>query len=137
MSYLRFKVRCLFLQGPTAPGGVSDIHFVKSFSDNTVINQPLPELTSGGTDPTTWAIGLNPNHPTQGDNLGLNTDDADMRPTMGPPQDRKPGTVWGLCRTCDWLGVRYFCCSSSQHAYVRSDSAWANPYRISGRDMQR
>lgn len=67
----------------------------------------------------------------------LNTFDADMRPTMGPPQERKPGTVWGLCRTCDWLGVRYFCASSSQHAYVRPDSAWANPYRISGRDMQR
>src|SRR5260221_4809775 len=67
----------------------------------------------------------------------LNTYDADMRPTMGPPQERKPGTVWGLSRLCDRLGVRYFCCSSSQHVYVRPDSAWANPYRISGRDMQR
>ncbi len=67
----------------------------------------------------------------------LNTYDADMRPTMDPPQERKPGTVWGVSRMCDWLGVRYFCCSSSQHVYVRPDSAWANPYRITGRDMQR
>src|SRR5262249_49520445 len=62
----------------------------------------------------------------------LNTYDAAMRPPMGPPQERKPGTVWSLSRLCDRLGVRYFCCSSSQHAYVRPDSAWANPYRISG-----
>jgi hypothetical protein len=67
----------------------------------------------------------------------LNTYDADMRPTVGPPQERKPGTVWSVSRMCDWLGVRYFCCSSSQHTYVRPDSAWANPYRITGRDMQR
>jgi hypothetical protein len=67
----------------------------------------------------------------------LNTYDADMRPTMGPPQARKPGTVWALSRLCDRLGVRHFCCSSSQHVYVRPDSAWANPYRISAHEMQR
>ena len=67
----------LFLQGPSSAGSVSDIHFVKTFPDGSVIDQPLLELTSGGTDPTTWAIGLNPNHPTQGDDLGLNNDDAD------------------------------------------------------------
>jgi len=67
----------------------------------------------------------------------LNTYDAAMRPTIEPPQERKPGTVWGVSRMCDRLGVKYFCCSSSQHMYVRPDSAWANPYRISGRDMQR
>src|SRR5262249_13528377 len=67
----------------------------------------------------------------------LNTYDARMRPTIEPPQARKPGTVWGVSRLCDRLGVKYFCCSSSQHMYVRPDSAWANPYRISGRDMQR
>jgi hypothetical protein len=66
----------------------------------------------------------------------INTYDSDMRPTMGPPQERKPGTVWGVSRMCDRLGVGYFCCSSSQHFYRRADSAWANPYRISGRDMQ-
>ncbi len=67
----------------------------------------------------------------------LNTYDDAMRPTIEPPQERKPGTVWGVSRMCDRLGVKYFCCSSSQHMYVRPDSAWANPYRISGRDMQR
>lgn len=67
----------------------------------------------------------------------LNLYDPAMRPLAGPPQERKPGTVWAVSQLCDQLGVRYFCCSSSQHVYVRPDSAWANPYRISGRDMQR
>jgi hypothetical protein len=67
----------------------------------------------------------------------LNTYDADMQPTMGAPQQRKPGTVWAVSRLCDMLDVRYFCCSSSQHVYVRPDSAWANPFRIASRDMRR
>ncbi len=66
----------LFLQGPASPGSVSDIHFVKTFPDNSVINQPLLELTSGGTAPPSFIIGGDSTHPTQGQDLGLHIDDA-------------------------------------------------------------
>lgn len=67
----------------------------------------------------------------------LNQHDAAMRPLYGPPQERKPGTVWALCRICDDLGVQHYCCSSFQHHYARADTVWANPYRITWPDMQR
>ena len=35
------------------------------------------------------------------------------------------------------LGAGSFCCSSSQHLYVRADSVWANPHRITWADMKR
>jgi hypothetical protein len=55
----------------------------------------------------------------------------------GPPDERKPGAIWNVARTADRLGVKNFCCSSSQHIYVRADSVWANPYRISWADMRK
>ena len=55
---------------------MSDIHFVKSFPDNSVINTPLLELTSGGTAPSFFTIGGDSTHPTQGNDLGLHIDDA-------------------------------------------------------------
>ena len=45
--------------------------------------------------------------------------------------------VWRAARLARRLGVRHFCCSSSQHVYVRADSAWANAHRITWADMQR
>ncbi|HUB10796.1 MAG TPA: hypothetical protein VMB34_02480 [Acetobacteraceae bacterium] len=77
--------------------------------------------------------------------LALCSVDADMfnfvdaagHSLVGPPEERKPGAIWGVARTADRLGVGNFCCSSSQHIYVRADSIWANPYRIGWRDMQR
>jgi len=71
--------------------------------------------------------------------------DADMfnfvdesgRSIAGPPDERKPGAIWGVARNADRLGVRNFCCSSSQHIYVRPDSIWANDYRITWQDMQK
>jgi hypothetical protein len=71
--------------------------------------------------------------------------DADMfnfvdesgRSIAGPPDERKPGAVWTVARGADRLGVKNFCCSSSQHIYVRPDSVWANDYRISWADMRR
>ncbi len=71
--------------------------------------------------------------------------DADMfnfvdehgRSLAGDPEARKPGAVWNVARTAARLGVRNFCCSSSQHVYVRRDSVWANPYRITAADMRR
>ena len=63
--------------------------------------------------------------------------DADGRSLVGPPEERKPGAIWALARMADRLGVGTFCCSSSQHIYVRADSIWANPYRITWCDIQR
>jgi len=71
--------------------------------------------------------------------------DADMfnyvdeagKSIVGPPDERKPGAIWAVARTAETLGVKNFCCSSSQHIYVRADSIWANDYRISWADMQR
>lgn len=67
----------------------------------------------------------------------LNTYDEAMRPAMGAPGAQKPGTVYGVARTAKDLGVKAFCCSSSQHVYVRPDSAWANDYRIAWPEMKR
>jgi hypothetical protein len=66
----------------------------------------------------------------------INTYDADMQPLIGGPAERKPGTVWSVARTAEYLGVTAFCCSSSQHIYARADSAWANDYRITWDDIQ-
>jgi hypothetical protein len=44
--------------------------------------------------------------------------------------------IWRTARIAHILGVGSFCVSSSQHIYVRSDSIWANPYRISWSDIQ-
>jgi hypothetical protein len=77
--------------------------------------------------------------------LALCSVDADMfnfvdeagKSLVGPPEERKPGAVWTVARTAAALGVGNFCCSSSQHIYVRADSVWANPHRISWADMRR
>jgi hypothetical protein len=77
--------------------------------------------------------------------LALCSVDADMfnfvdesgQSLVGPPEERKPGAVWTVARTASQLGVGHFCCSSSQHIYVRADSVWANPHRISWADMRR
>ena len=63
--------------------------------------------------------------------------DSEGRSIVGPPEERKPGTIWNVARLADSIGVKNFCCSSSQHIYVRRDSIWANPYRITWADMQR
>jgi hypothetical protein len=63
--------------------------------------------------------------------------DAAGNSLAGPSDERKPGAVWNVARNADLLGVKNFCCSSSQHIYVRPDSVWANDYRISWQDMQR
>jgi hypothetical protein len=67
----------------------------------------------------------------------INTYDAGMRRLIGPPAERKPGTVWGVARAAEYLGVSAYCVSSSQHVYTRPDSAWANDYRITWPDMQK
>lgn len=77
--------------------------------------------------------------------LALCSIDADMFNVVdengvslaGPPDERKPGAIWNVARTAASLGAAHFCCSSSQHIYVRPDSIWANPYRIGWTDMRR
>ena len=71
--------------------------------------------------------------------------DADMcnlvdehgRSTLAPPEERKVPEIWRVARLARKLGVGTFCCSSSQHVYARSDSAWANAHRITWDDMRR
>ena len=67
----------------------------------------------------------------------INTYDGEMRSLLDPAAELKPGTIWGAARIAHSLGVRNFCCSSSQHIYARPDSAWANGFRITWPDMQR
>jgi hypothetical protein len=63
--------------------------------------------------------------------------DANGQSIVGPPDERKPGAIWNVARGADRMGVKNFCCSSSQHIYVRPDSIWANDYRITWQDMQK
>jgi hypothetical protein len=77
--------------------------------------------------------------------LQLCSIDADMRNfvdetgqrTIPQPEELKPGAVRAVARDVRKLGAKFFCCSSSQHLYIRSDTVWANPYRITFADMQR
>ena len=54
----------------------------------------------------------------------------------GPPNERKRGMIWRTARIAEALGVGSFCVSSSQHIYIRSDSKWANPFRVTFADIQ-
>ena len=66
----------------------------------------------------------------------LNFVDAHGRRTIPSPDEAKPPRIQATTDYCTRLGVQNFCCFSSQHRYVRADSAWANPYRISFADMR-
>ncbi|MBI3802458.1 MAG: MBL fold metallo-hydrolase [Nitrospirae bacterium] len=62
-------------------------------------------------------------------------DDRGM--SLTPPlYESKRSAIWALGDLCTSLQVRNFCCFSSQHLYVRADSVWANPYRITWDDMK-
>ena len=65
----------LFLGSP-AVAAPADIKFYMQFPDQSVINEPLYLLTSGGVGPTQLAIGGDPTIPSQGDDLGLHVNDA-------------------------------------------------------------
>lgn len=67
----------------------------------------------------------------------INIVDENGNSLAGPPDQRKPGAIWDAASRAADLGVQYHCCSSSQHVYMREDSQWANPYRITWADMQR
>jgi hypothetical protein len=67
----------------------------------------------------------------------LNFVDAQGRRVTEPPEHYKPGAVWSVARLADRLGVGNYVCSSSQHLYLRADSVWANPYRVTWADIER
>jgi hypothetical protein len=66
----------------------------------------------------------------------LNFVDAEGRRTIEPPEQRKRGMVWATARRIEQLGAESFVSSASQHLYVRADSVWANPYRVTWADVQ-
>lgn len=67
----------------------------------------------------------------------FNLVDEEGRSLAGPPDARKHGAIWDVAQIAARLGVKHFCCSSSQHVYLRPDSVWANPYRIGWSDLRR
>jgi hypothetical protein len=66
----------------------------------------------------------------------LNIVDREGLRTIDPPARRKPGMVWERGRIARRLGVGAYVSSASQHIYARTDSVWANPYRVSWRDFE-
>ena len=52
------------------------------------------------------------------------------------PAPLKKGMIYKTARYSDGLGVGHFCCSSSQHAYVRNDASWAKEYLVKWSDIQ-
>ena len=42
--------------------------------------------------------------------------DSEGRSIVGPPEERKPGTIWNVARLADSIGVKNFCCSSTSPA---------------------
>jgi hypothetical protein len=67
----------------------------------------------------------------------LNYVDEQGAPLLPEVQEAKQAVIELTSEFCTYLGVKTFCCFSSQHVYVRSDSAWANSYRVLYSDMQR
>ena len=67
----------------------------------------------------------------------LNFVDAQGRRTVEPPDQRKKGMIWAVARKIDKLGAGNFVSSASQHIYVRADSVWANPYRVTWADVEK
>lgn len=67
----------------------------------------------------------------------INFIDAEGRRTIEPPDQRKRGMVWATARRIEQLGAGNFVSSASQHIYVRADSVWANPYRVTWADVEK
>lgn len=63
--------------------------------------------------------------------------DSNGQRVLQKPDELKPGAIWGVARDLSKLGAGHFCCSSSQHKYVRTDSLWANDYRVSWKDISK
>lgn len=67
----------------------------------------------------------------------INTFDEGMNRLVGEVETRKLGCVWDVGDTAAFLGAQTYCCSSSQHVYVRPESVWANDFRVTWPDIKR
>jgi hypothetical protein len=67
----------------------------------------------------------------------LNFVDSEGRRTVEPPDQRKRGMIWATARRVEQLGAGSFVSTASQHLYVRADSVWANPYRVTWADIEK
>lgn len=56
--------------------------------------------------------------------------DAAGNRIIPPARDFELGKALLVAREADRLGIGTYCCSSSQHVYVRADSVWANEYGL-------
>ncbi len=66
----------------------------------------------------------------------VNFVDAAGTPVPRDVTTNKRYMIESRAQMAERMGVQHFCCSSSQHLYVRQDSIWANDLRISWQDMQ-
>ncbi|MFN3233068.1 MAG: hypothetical protein ACE363_13065 [Alphaproteobacteria bacterium] len=62
--------------------------------------------------------------------------DSEGRRTDRDPGRHREGCIRRIGRISAKLGARHYMCSSFQHRYVHTDSAWANEGRITFEDMQ-
>ena len=77
--------------------------------------------------------------------LALCAMDADMfnyidergKPLLPGVDAAKAAVVALTSQLCTFLKVKHFCCFSSQHVYIRQDSIWANPYRVTYPGMKK
>lgn len=63
--------------------------------------------------------------------------DSAGRRVMPPAKDFELGKALLVAREADRLGVGTYCCSSSQHVYVRADSVWANEYALHWSELEK
>ncbi len=63
--------------------------------------------------------------------------DAMGNRVIPPAKDFELGKAMLVSREADRLGVGTYCCSSSQHVYVRADSIWANEYGLHWTELEK
>jgi hypothetical protein len=63
--------------------------------------------------------------------------DAMGNRVIGAAKDRQLSKVLKVTREADRLGIGTYCCSSSQHVYVRADTVWANEYGLHWKELKR
>jgi len=129
------QLRCLCLDNEN-----QDSILVAEFADNLIVNLNDSPLCGEKR----FIRGLVRAHERRRTYMAaLCSNDADMfniidpqgRQIIDPPDQRKPGMVWGRARIAASLGVGNYVSSASQHIYVRSDSVWANPYGVTWSDV--
>ena len=67
----------------------------------------------------------------------LNYIDENGNPLLPDVDEAKAAVIRLTSQLSTFLKVKHFCCFSSQHVYIRQDSIWANPYRVTYADMKK